>query len=61
MLNFKRYIELHKETIIVLLVLSFLNTFAIYIFHEKNNLFSLIYMTFVIIITIKILFNKMNV
>lgn len=61
MQNIREYIKLHNETIIKFIVLLYLNTFSVLIYHEKNNIFSLIYMIFSISITIRIFFNKINV
>lgn len=58
--SLRKYIQLHKETIIVILVLTFLSIFAISTYFEKNNLFSFVYMIFVIVSAIKIVFNKIN-
>lgn len=61
MQNLKEYIKFHKETIILILVLTFLSIFSIILYYEKDNLFSFVYMLFAIITFIKILFNKINV
>ena len=61
MQNLKEYIKFHKESIILILVLTFLSIFSIILYHEKDNLFSFVYMLFAIITFIKILFNKINV
>lgn len=60
MQHLKSYAKTHRETIITLLGLFIMNVFAALTYHEKENLFSLIYMLFACIYTLKIIFNKIN-
>lgn len=60
MRSLKKYIKFHKETFIILILLLIINIFAILSHKEKNDIFSLIYMVFVIVCTIRIVFNKIN-
>ena len=60
MQHLKSYAKIHRENIIILLILLFMNAFAAFTYHEKANLFSFVYMLFVCIYTLKIIFNKIN-
>lgn len=60
MQHLKSYAKTHRETIITLLGLFIMNVFAALTYYEKENLFSLIYMLFACIYTLKIIFNKIN-
>ncbi len=54
----KEYIKTHKETITIILVLSFLIVFAVASYLEEDNIFSFVYMIFTIVTSLKIILNK---